>query len=173
MLGGSILAYLLWFHLLRVCGATAASAYHFLMPPIGMLFAWMVLGEHVAFRDLLGIVPVALGTTGEPTSLSPAERHAVVDVLAGVCRDRSRTLIVGAPTAEDLAALSRWPSIAAALVLVPPFLRPVSQSPPVNLVSRRPLPVSPQRLLRRKPAHPSPPFLRSVLQFPPLWAALQ
>jgi drug/metabolite transporter (DMT)-like permease len=60
-LGGSILGYLLWFHLLKVCGATAASAYHFLMPPLGMLFAWMVLGEHVELRDLLGIVPVALG----------------------------------------------------------------------------------------------------------------
>jgi drug/metabolite transporter (DMT)-like permease len=60
-LGGSVLAYVLWFHLLRVCGATAASAYHFLMPPLGMLFAWIVLGEHVAFRDLLGIVPVAFG----------------------------------------------------------------------------------------------------------------
>jgi len=60
-LGGSILAYLLWFHLLKVCGATAASAYHFLMPPLGMLFAWMVLGEHVELRDLLGIIPVALG----------------------------------------------------------------------------------------------------------------
>jgi drug/metabolite transporter (DMT)-like permease len=61
VLGGSILAYYLWFHLLKVCGATAASAYHFLMPPLGMLFAWLVLDEHVAFRDLLGIVPVALG----------------------------------------------------------------------------------------------------------------
>jgi drug/metabolite transporter (DMT)-like permease len=61
VLGGSILAYLLWFHLLKVCGATAASAYHFLMPPLGVLFAWMVLGEHVEIRDLLGIVPVALG----------------------------------------------------------------------------------------------------------------
>jgi drug/metabolite transporter (DMT)-like permease len=60
-LGGSILGYLLWFHLLKVCGATAASAYHFLMPPLGMLFAWMVLGEHVEIRDLMGIVPVALG----------------------------------------------------------------------------------------------------------------
>ena len=60
-LGGSILAYLLWFHLLKVCGATAASAYHFLMPPLGMLFAWMVLGEHVESRDLMGIIPVALG----------------------------------------------------------------------------------------------------------------
>ncbi len=61
VLGGSILAYLLWFHLLKTCGATAASAYHFLMPPLGMLFAWMVLGEHIEGRDLLGIVPVALG----------------------------------------------------------------------------------------------------------------
>jgi drug/metabolite transporter (DMT)-like permease len=61
VLGGSILAYRLWFHLLRVCGATAASAYHFLMPPLGMLFAWMILGEHVEIRDLMGIVPVALG----------------------------------------------------------------------------------------------------------------
>jgi drug/metabolite transporter (DMT)-like permease len=61
VLGGSILAYLLWFHLLKVCGATAASSYHFMMPPLGMLFAFLVLGEHVEFRDLLGIVPVALG----------------------------------------------------------------------------------------------------------------
>jgi drug/metabolite transporter (DMT)-like permease len=61
VLGGSIVAYLLWFHLLKVCGASAASAYHFLMPPLGMLFAWMILGEHVEIRDLIGIVPVALG----------------------------------------------------------------------------------------------------------------
>ncbi|MGL3106161.1 DMT family transporter [Bradyrhizobium sp. BR 1432] len=61
VLGGSILAYLLWFHLLKVCGATAASSYHFLMPPLGMLFAFIVLGEHVEARDLLGIIPVALG----------------------------------------------------------------------------------------------------------------
>ncbi len=61
VLGGSIVAYALWFHMLKVCGATAASAYHFLMPPLGMLFAYLVLGEHVALRDLLGIVPVALG----------------------------------------------------------------------------------------------------------------
>lgn len=61
VLGGSIFAYLLWFHLLKVCGATAASAYHFLMPPLAMFFAFLVLGEHVETRDLLGIIPVALG----------------------------------------------------------------------------------------------------------------
>jgi drug/metabolite transporter (DMT)-like permease len=61
VLGGSVLAYFLWFHLLKTTGATAASAYHFLMPPLAMLFAWLVLGEHVAWRDLLGVIPVALG----------------------------------------------------------------------------------------------------------------
>ncbi|HVQ72932.1 MAG TPA: DMT family transporter [Bradyrhizobium sp.] len=72
VLGGSILAYLLWFHLLKVCGATAASAYHFLMPPLGMLFAFLVLGEHVEFRDLLGIVPVALGIYLVTRPVAPA-----------------------------------------------------------------------------------------------------
>lgn len=58
---GSVVAYMLWFHLLTVVGATAASAYHFLMPPLGMLFGWLLLGERVAAWDLLGIIPVALG----------------------------------------------------------------------------------------------------------------
>jgi drug/metabolite transporter (DMT)-like permease len=31
------------------------------MPPLSMLFAFLVLGEHLAFKDLLGIVPVAIG----------------------------------------------------------------------------------------------------------------
>jgi drug/metabolite transporter (DMT)-like permease len=80
VLGGSILAYLLWFHLLKVCGATAASAYHFLMPPLGMLFAFLVLGEHVEFRDLLGIVPVALGiylVTRPAAALASTKRSAI------------------------------------------------------------------------------------------------
>jgi drug/metabolite transporter (DMT)-like permease len=78
VLGGSILAYLLWFHLLKVCGATAASAYHFLMPPLGMLFAFLVLGEHVEFRDLLGIIPVALGIylVTRPAMPAPTQRSA-------------------------------------------------------------------------------------------------
>jgi drug/metabolite transporter (DMT)-like permease len=57
----SIFGYLLWFHILSVSGATAASSYHFLMPPLGMLFGWLLIGEHVALTDLIGIVPVALG----------------------------------------------------------------------------------------------------------------
>jgi drug/metabolite transporter (DMT)-like permease len=57
----SVFAYLIWFELLNVAGATAASSYHFLMPPLGLLFGWLVLGEHVAPTDLIGIVPVAVG----------------------------------------------------------------------------------------------------------------
>jgi drug/metabolite transporter (DMT)-like permease len=74
VLGGSILAYLLWFHLLKVCGATAASAYPFLMPPLAMLFAFLVLGEHVEPRDLLGVIPVALGIylVTRPAAASPS-----------------------------------------------------------------------------------------------------
>ncbi len=61
VLGVSILAFLLWFQLLSVYGATAASSFHFLMPPLGMGFAWLVLGEPVVAADLFGILPVVLG----------------------------------------------------------------------------------------------------------------
>jgi drug/metabolite transporter (DMT)-like permease len=61
ILCGSVAGYLLWFRLVTVYGATAASAYHFLMPPLGMLFGWILLGEHVHAPDLLGVVPVAAG----------------------------------------------------------------------------------------------------------------
>jgi drug/metabolite transporter (DMT)-like permease len=57
----SIGAYLLWFHILKVSGATAASSYHFLMPPLGILFGWMILGERVEPVDIIGILPVAFG----------------------------------------------------------------------------------------------------------------
>jgi drug/metabolite transporter (DMT)-like permease len=58
---GSVVGYLLWFRLLTRFGATTASAYHFMMPPLGMLFGWLLLGEHVDARDLIGVLPVAAG----------------------------------------------------------------------------------------------------------------
>ncbi|MBS0534138.1 MAG: DMT family transporter, partial [Proteobacteria bacterium] len=57
----SVFAYLLWFRILQISGATAASSYHFMIPPLGMLFGWLILGEHIEPADLMGIVPVALG----------------------------------------------------------------------------------------------------------------
>nr|WP_317797047.1 dihydrodipicolinate synthase family protein [Actinoplanes sichuanensis] len=62
---------------------------------------------------------VALGTTGEPGSLTPAEQENVVEVAARVARERDVPLIVGAR--PDLATR---PGVTAALSLVPPFVRP-------------------------------------------------
>ena len=78
-LGGSVLAYWLWFYMLKTCGATTASAYHFLMPPLAMLFAFLVLGEHVSLRDLLGVIPVALGIylVTRPAATAPVLKKEV------------------------------------------------------------------------------------------------
>jgi 4-hydroxy-tetrahydrodipicolinate synthase len=73
---------------------------------------------------------VALGTTGEPATLSAAERRTVLDVCARVCRERSATLIAGAGSndtlgsARSLAELRAWPEVSAALVAVPYYTRP-------------------------------------------------
>jgi 4-hydroxy-tetrahydrodipicolinate synthase len=73
---------------------------------------------------------VALGTTGEPAALDAAERQAVVEVCASVSRDTGVALVVGAgsgataPTVAALADLAHRPEVAAALVPVPPFVRP-------------------------------------------------
>ncbi|TCK28583.1 drug/metabolite transporter (DMT)-like permease [Ancylobacter aquaticus] len=57
----SIGGYGLWFYLLTRASATAASSLHFLMPPLGLFFGWLLLGEAVPPLDILGIVPIALG----------------------------------------------------------------------------------------------------------------
>jgi drug/metabolite transporter (DMT)-like permease len=72
---GSILAYMIWFRLLKERGAMVASAYHFVMPPLSMVFAFLVLGEHVSPQDLLGVIPVALGVylvTRTPAPATPS-----------------------------------------------------------------------------------------------------
>src|SRR5687768_11963867 len=48
---------------------------------------------------------VALGTTGEPGSLTEQERAAVVDALVEVCRGRDVPLVVGASTEAAVRAL--------------------------------------------------------------------
>jgi drug/metabolite transporter (DMT)-like permease len=76
----SVGAMLLWFLLLRSGTATAATSLHFLMPPLGLLMTWAVLGEALHPSDLLGIVPVALGiwlaTRPDPpaNALEPSRR---------------------------------------------------------------------------------------------------
>src|SRR5579862_9648282 len=73
---------------------------------------------------------VALGTTGEPATLTAAERHAVLDVVARACRERGTALIAGAGsndtagTARELRDLAAWPEVSAALAVVPYYTRP-------------------------------------------------
>jgi drug/metabolite transporter (DMT)-like permease len=73
----SIFAFLLWFYILKASGATAASSYHFLMPPLGMLFGWLLLGERISPVDLLGIVPVVIGIylVTRTTSVRPQKQE--------------------------------------------------------------------------------------------------
>jgi 4-hydroxy-tetrahydrodipicolinate synthase len=70
---------------------------------------------------------VALGTTGESPTLTAAERRTVLDVCAGVCRERGAILIAGADsndTADTVRDLATWPEVAAALTVVPYYSRP-------------------------------------------------
>ncbi|MFG1477263.1 EamA family transporter [Xanthobacter sp. V4C-4] len=60
-LGASVAAFSLWLFILNRSSATRASALHFLMPPLGLLYGWLLLGETVPPLDLLGIIPIALG----------------------------------------------------------------------------------------------------------------
>ena len=76
---------------------------------------------------------VALGTTGEPATLTAGERRTVLDTCARVCRERSAALIAGAgsndtrASALALAELKAWPEISAALTVVPYYTRPSEQ----------------------------------------------
>ena len=73
---------------------------------------------------------VALGTTGESATLDAPEKQAVIDVCARACAERSARLIVGAGTNNTAAsvaaveALAGTPALAAALSVVPYYVRP-------------------------------------------------
>lgn len=72
-LAASVAAFSLWFFILGRTSATKASALHFLMPPLGLMFGWLLLGETVPPLDLIGIVPIALGI--RLVTMAPAERR--------------------------------------------------------------------------------------------------
>jgi 4-hydroxy-tetrahydrodipicolinate synthase len=82
------------------------------------------------FLDAGGAGIVALGTTGESTALDAHEKQVVIDTCAQVCAERSAQLIVGAgtnSTATTVAAvqgIAGTPALAAALIVVPYYVRP-------------------------------------------------
>ncbi|NUR51688.1 MAG: 4-hydroxy-tetrahydrodipicolinate synthase [Hamadaea sp.] len=80
------------------------------------------LADQVLSDGATGLV--ALGTTAEPSALTAAERREVLNTLSAVCRDRGAPMIVGANTPEELRQLADRPETVAALILVPPFVRP-------------------------------------------------
>lgn len=87
-----------------------------------------VLAHDVLDGGAAGVV--ALGTTGEPALLTDGERRRVIDICVRVCRERSKSLIVGAGgnataiSVDAVRELAAWPEIAAALTVVPYHLRP-------------------------------------------------
>jgi 4-hydroxy-tetrahydrodipicolinate synthase len=86
------------------------------------------LAHHVIDAGIAGIV--ALGTTGEPATLRPDERRAVVEACARVTSDREVALIVGpgtnntAATIADITSLAEIGDVDAVLCVVPYYTRP-------------------------------------------------
>lgn len=57
----SVVGTLIWFRLLQRGTASVVSAYHFLTPALGLLFAWAVLNETIVWSDMLGAIPISIG----------------------------------------------------------------------------------------------------------------
>lgn len=77
---------------------------------------------------------VAMGTTGEPSTLTEDERVAAVETVAAACRRADRPLMVGAGTnstqgtIEEIRRVTDRVDVAAALVVVPYYTRPSQQA---------------------------------------------
>ncbi len=73
---------------------------------------------------------VALGTTGEASSLDAAEKQEVIDAVLRACRAAGTRVIVGTgsnntdATIRATAALAATPAVVGALVVVPYYVRP-------------------------------------------------
>ena len=87
---------------------------------------------------------VALGTTGEAATLTPAERELVVDDVRRRLPVRGRRMILGAgtnSTRTTLDEVTRWndivPEAAALLVVVPYYTRPSEAGAVAHLAGRR------------------------------------
>ncbi|MCW8915248.1 MAG: DMT family transporter [Magnetovibrio sp.] len=75
VIGVSIGGVGLWFYLLSHGSASDASALHFLMPPFGLMFGWLILDEQTVLGDFIGIVPIAVGIW-----LATHTRHSKLEV---------------------------------------------------------------------------------------------
>lgn len=69
-----VLATVIWFRLVARIGATAASAFHFLNPALGVAIAALLLGEGVGWLDMLGVAIVTAGIAAVQASRARAAR---------------------------------------------------------------------------------------------------
>jgi drug/metabolite transporter (DMT)-like permease len=74
---------LLWFYIIRLIGASQASAFHFLVPNFGIIQSVIVLNDRITTPDVLGIfvVSVSLMLVNRPSTISVGKvqlsgRHA-------------------------------------------------------------------------------------------------
>ena len=51
-----LVATMLWFLLVNEVGPVRAATFHFLNPPTGTIIAWLILGEFINKKELIGIV---------------------------------------------------------------------------------------------------------------------
>ena len=90
------------------------------------------LAERILADGATGLV--ALGTTGEPATLTAEERRRVVKTCDRVCHEADRRLMVGAGTnstrgtIDEIEHLTAGTSAVAALVVVPYYTRPSEEA---------------------------------------------
>jgi len=82
------LAYVLYYRLIAAAGAVIASLATYLMPPVGVTLGWLVLGEPVGWRLVVGVVLILFGM-------------AVVQGRAGRSVWRGRTAGASAKLTDD------------------------------------------------------------------------
>ena len=84
----SIIGLLLLGILAREGGAGAASSVFFLMPPVTALLAWLLLGDTLSARELVGLAVAVVGVAtataiGRPSPTAATEAPAPVDPARG------------------------------------------------------------------------------------------
>jgi 4-hydroxy-tetrahydrodipicolinate synthase len=90
------------------------------------------LAERILHDGATGLV--ALGTTGEPATLTAEERRRVVETCDRACREADRKVIVGAGTnstrgtIDEIEQLTGGTAAVASLVVVPYYTRPSEQA---------------------------------------------
>ncbi|MBL1241147.1 MAG: DMT family transporter [OCS116 cluster bacterium] len=55
------LSFVIWFKLIEQKGTAEASSLHFIMPPLGLFYGWLVFDESIPAGDYIGLIPIVVG----------------------------------------------------------------------------------------------------------------